>query len=320
MKWEKELRPETPSTISNKPGYSKANITGLNLMSFSSENIDHALHLPMPSPLSPRRQLKHRSDSSLPNAMHTYQPDDVSRLDAKSRLRAETFNISPAVLQKLRISPRLFQNTGKYQFDTTVSNEELATSRTTDSKLESIKENPLSRPSSVAKGDLHVPKTFRRSSEELNKLQVSLREHGTSVISGDRATVTSRSTASARGVFIDDWGTLSNISETKGSQLNVFDDPGWLSKHDVNEADDVFKHGNSFWNSLHKSKDKDQNWFTGGTKKTEKPRTGDLSYLTSRKKMLTTGLNSMNKDGYTRPKKKRVPSKPKLIRPIPPVK
>ena len=322
MKWEKELRPETPST-SGKSGFSKAHATslsGLNLMSFSSDNIDQALHLPMPSPLSARRQLKHRSDSSLPNAMHSHIPEGRDELDVKSRLRAETFNISPKVLDKLRISPRGFQSTGKYQFETTVSSEDLFTPKTVDSKLEAIKENPLSRPNSVAKGDLHIPKSFRRSSEELNKLQLSLRGHGSSVVSADRATVTTRSTVSARGVFIDDWGTLSNITETKGSQLNVFDDPGWLSKNDVNDADDVFKRGTSFWSSLPKTKDKDQKWFTGGAKKTDKTTTGDLSYLKSRQKVLTTGLNSMNKDGYVRPKKKRVPSKPKLIRPVPPVK
>ena len=290
-------------------------------MSFSSNNIDHALHLPMPSPLSARRQLKHRSDSSLPSTMHSNQ-SDTSRFAVKSPLRAETFNISPKVLEKLRISPRLFQNTGKYQFDTTVSNQDLATSRTADSKLESIKEDPLSRPSSVSKDDLHVSKAFKRSAEELNKLQMSLRQkRGSSGVSIDRTTVTSRSTASARGVYIDDWGTLSNISETKGSQLNVFDDQGWLSKNDVNEAEDVFKRGTSFWSSLPKGKDRDQKWFTGGTKKADKKKTGDLSsYLNTRSKIITTGLNSMNKDGYSRPKKKRVPSKPNIIRPVPPVK
>ena len=317
------MRPETPST-STTSRFSKANVpslSGLNLMSFSPNNIDHSLHLPMPSPLSARRQVKHMSDSSLPTAMHTHQAETPSRLDVKSPLRAESFNMSSNVLQKLRISPRLFQNTGKYQLETTVSNQDLATPKTVDSKLEPITENPLSRPSSsVTKDDMHVSKSFKRSSEELNKLQMSLRERG-SVVSADRATVTSRSTASARGVFIDDWGTLSNISENKGSQMNVFDDPGWLSRNDVNEAEDIFKRGNSFWSSLPvKGKDKDQKWFTGGTKKAEKSKAGDLSYLNTRTKLFTTGLNNMNKAGYVNPKKKRVPSKPKLIRPVPSVK
>ena len=316
------MRPETPSTTS-KSMFSKANVpslSGLNLMSFSSNNIDQSLHLPMPSPLSARRQVKHRSDSSLPTAMHTHQVEPPSRLDVKSPLRAESFIISSNVLQKLRISPRLFQNTGKYQFETTVSNQDLTTPKPVDSKLEAITENPLSRPSSsVTKDDTHVSKSFKRSAEELNKLQLSLRERG-SVVSADRATVTSRSTASARGVFIDDWGTLSNISEKKGSQLNVFDDPGWLSKNDVNEAEDVFKRGNFFWSSLPKGKDKDQNWFTGGAKRGQKSKASDISYLNTRTKIITTGLNNMNKDGYVKPKKKRVPSKPKLIRPVPSVK
>lgn len=317
------MRPETPSSTTTSR-FSKANVpslSGLNLMSFSSNNIDHALHLPMPSPLSARRQVKHMSDSSLPTAMHTHQAEPPSRIDVKSPLRAESFNMSSNVLQKLRISPRIFQNTGKYQLEATVSNQGLDTPKTVDSKLEPITENPLSRPSSsVTKDDMHVSKSFKRSSEELNKLQMSLRERG-SVLSADRATVTSRSTASARGVFIDDWGTLSNISENKGSQMNVFDDPGWLSRNDVNEAEDIFKRGNSFWSSLPvKGKDKDQKWFTGGTKTSEKSKAGDLSYLNTRTKIFTTGLNSMNKAGYAKPKKKRVPSKPKLIRPVPSVK
>lgn len=301
--------------------FSKANLpslSGLNLMGFSSNNIDQSLQLPMPTPLSARRQTKHRSDSNLPTAMHSQQPDSQHRLDVKSPLRAESFNLSSKVLEKLRISPRVFQSTGKYQFET-MSNQDLATPKTVDSKLEAIKENPLSRPNSVAKEELPVSKSFKRSAEELNRLQMSLRERG-SIVSNDRATVTTRSTASARGVFIDDWGTLSNISDNKSAQVNVFDDPGWLSKNDVNEADDVFKRGTSFWSSLPKGKDKDQKWFTGGAKKTEKTKTGDQSYLKTRTKIITTGLNSMDKDGYVRPKKKRVPSKPKLIRPVPSVK
>ena len=235
--------------------------------------------------------------------------------------------VTPKYTEKSHASPSIPPSTGKFGGSPRMKSVDSIPMPGNESKLDTIKENPLSRENTL------LSQKGRTSSSK------KLKEHPnlTRIVNGGDITVlstvlTSHSTASVGDIRFQ--SSLQNISSRNSylsaSNASIFDDPAWLMENKkAPKGDDAFLVIKNLAASIPKEKEKemDPKWFTRVPKNPDSSRE-DMEYFKNRNKFYV-GLNGVGKGGSSsldiiqrermkRKQKTNKKDKPKLVRPTSP--
>lgn len=222
------------------------------------------------------------ASTSLPESLD--EPPDFPAFPVpKEKARtADTGSSGSATTLKSNVSvrsqpvPKVPESTGKFGSTNSVSNESV-TYPNKEKRLETITENPLSRPNTVETGR---PESAARKLREYPNLTQRI---GTTQVSP----ATSHSTASVGLIHLQN-----SFNTLRSSNASIFDDPSWLSENTKSSTDHIFHFMRNLQAGLGKTKEKDPKWFLKTPVKPYDNRK-DLNY-TSMKANQYTGLNSTN--------------------------
>lgn len=170
-------------------------------------------------------------------------------------------------------SPKIPESTGKFG-RRIVSKESLALS-IPDQRLETITENPLSRPTTVnteVVQQCENSKTFKEY------------PHSTEGLDLDHVSPQSKSTASVGAVHLN----TSRLSHISSSNASIFDDPSWLLENSKSSSDKIFMFMRNALPNFKIDHGKDHKWFMNSQHQKPANRT-DIDYLKAKSSIRLQG-------------------------------
>ena len=212
----------------------------------------------------------------------TRRKKTINTVKHDSNISGSNATLQSNISTRSQLLPKIPRSTGKFGTSKQPSLESLVVELPPlrEHRLETITENPMSRPTTVESTRLNG--SVKKPRDYPNCLLDSEANH--------KSPTSSHSTASVGGIDLNQSFRTLSSSHLSASSVSIFDNPTWLQENKQSHTDNVFQFMKNLHSGFKQNKDKDSKWFTKSHPRPQETRR-DLEFNSLRTKQYT-GLNS----------------------------